>query len=167
MHGMEDVNTQINEIVVMYLSPEKVIRPSTPSDVSVCKGIMSFFSFLFPVVTRHYVKRPFTCWCKACSCVSGRGVGSQSSRTDLLVSGCTCTKQTSWTEDQFTVTTSAGIRNHEKRVSEIVVRELKRAKPDAWGCVHPHEVWSTEEETHMCPGHFWICKFGTVPGTMS
>ena len=29
------------------------------------------------------------------------------------------------------------------------------------------EVWSTEEEAHMCPGHFWICKFGTVPGSMS
>ena len=28
-----------------------------------------------------------------------------------------------------------------------------------------HEVWSTEEETHLCPGHFWICKFGTVPGS--
>ena len=32
-----------------------------------------------------------------------------------------------------TVTASAGMRNHDKRVSEIVVRELKRAKPDAWG----------------------------------
>ncbi len=28
-------------------------------------------------------------------------------------------------EDQFTVTASAGIRNHEKRVAEIVVREQK------------------------------------------
>ncbi len=43
----------------------------------------------------------------------------------------TCTEQTSWTEDQFTVARSGGIRYYEKRVSEIVVRELKRAKPDA------------------------------------
>ena len=34
---MEHVNTQINEIVVMYLSSEKVIRPSAPPDVSVWK----------------------------------------------------------------------------------------------------------------------------------
>ena len=81
--------------------------------------------------------------------------------------GCTRTKQTTWTEDQFTVTVSAGIRNHEKRVAEIVVRELKRAKPDVWGCVQTREVWSTEKEAHMRPGHFWICKFGTVPGNMS
>ena len=123
---MEHVNTPINEIVVMYLSAEKVMRPPAPPDVSVCKGIMSCFSFLFLGVARHYAKRPFSCWCKTCSRVRGRGVGSQSSRSNLLVPGCTRTKQTSWTEDQFTVTASAGIRNREKRVAEIVVRELKR-----------------------------------------
>jgi hypothetical protein len=83
------------------------------------------------------------------------------------VAGCTSAKQTDWAEDQFTVTSSAGIRNHEKRVSDIVVRELKRAKPVAWGCVQAREVWSTEEETNMRSGHFWICKLGTVPGSMS
>ena len=29
------------------------------------------------------------------------------------------------------------------------------------------EVWSTEEEANMRPGHFWICKLGTFPGSMS
>jgi hypothetical protein len=38
---------------------------------------------------------------------------------------------------------TAGIRNREKRVANIVVRELKRAKPGAWGCIQAHEVWST------------------------
>ena len=89
---MEHVNTPINEIVVMYLSAEKFMRPPAPPDVSVCKGIMSCFSFLFLGVVRHYAKRPFICWCKACSRVRGRGVGSQSSRSDLLVPGCTRTK---------------------------------------------------------------------------
>ncbi len=28
-------------------------------------------------------------------------------------------------------------------------------------------MWSTEEEAHLSPGHFWVCKFGTVPGNMS
>jgi hypothetical protein len=52
--------------------------------------------------------------------------------------------QTVWTEDQFTVTSSAGIRNHEKRAADTVVRELKRAKPGAWACIQTREVWSTE-----------------------
>ena len=55
----------------------------------------------------------------------------------IFGAGCTRTKQTAWIEDQFTVTSSAGIRNREKRVADIVVRELKRAKPDVcasvWG----------------------------------
>ena len=75
--------------------------------------------------------------------------------------------QTAWTEDQFTVTSSAGIRNHEKRAADTVVRELKRAKPGAWACTQAREVWSTEEEVNMWPGHVWICKVGTVPGSMS
>jgi hypothetical protein len=64
---MEHVNTHINQVVVMYRSAEQVIRPPAPSDVSVCKGIMSCFSFLFLGLARHYAKRPFSCWCKACS----------------------------------------------------------------------------------------------------
>jgi hypothetical protein len=129
---MEHVDSRINEMVVMYQSDDQVIRPPVPPDVSVCKGIMSCFSFLFLGVSRQYAKRPFSCWCKACSCVRGRGLGSQSSAPDLLVAGCTRSKQTAGTEDLFTVTSSVGIRNREKRVAEIVVRELKRAKPEAW-----------------------------------
>jgi hypothetical protein len=97
----------------------------------------------------------------------GRGLGSQSSDPDLLVSGCTRARQTAWVEDQFTVTSSVGIRNRDKRVADIVVRELKRAKPDVWGWIQAQEVWSTEEESNMWSGHFWICKLGTVPGSMS
>jgi hypothetical protein len=64
---MEQINTQINQVVVMCRSSEQVIRPPAPSDVSVYKDIMSCFSFLFLGVVRHYVKRPFSCWCKTCS----------------------------------------------------------------------------------------------------
>ncbi len=41
------------------------------------------------------------------------------------------------------------MRNHEKRVADIVVRELKRAKPGVWGCIQAREVWSNEEEANM------------------
>ena len=51
---------------------------------------------------------------------------------------------------------SVGIRNREKRVADIVVRQLKRAKPGAWACIQAREVWSTEEEDNMRTGHFWI-----------
>ena len=68
------------------------------------------------------------------------------------VSGCTCTKQTFWTEDQFVVTASSGIRDRDTRVAEIVARELQKAKPGKWGCVQARELWSPKEETHVRPG---------------
>jgi hypothetical protein len=53
------------------------------------------------------------------------------------------------------------------RVAEIVVRELEKDKPDKLGCVQTHDLWSPEEERQVCPGHFWLLKFGKVPGTNS
>ncbi len=65
--------------------------------------------------------------------------------------------QTAWTEDQFTVTSSAGIRNREKRAADTVVRDLKRTKPGAWASIQDREVWSTEEEANMRSGqHFFV-----------
>ena len=72
---------------------------------------------------------------------------------NLVVEGCTRTKQTFWTEDQFVVTASSGIRNRDTRVTEIVSRELQKDKPGKWGCVQDHDLWSSKEETHVCPGH--------------
>ncbi len=84
-----------------------------------------------------------------------------------MVQGCTLTKQTFWTEDEFTVTTASGIRNRDARVAEIVVRELEKAKPDKWGFVETHEIWSPQEERQVCPGHFCLLKFGKVAGSNS
>ena len=84
-----------------------------------------------------------------------------------MMPGCPRTKLTFWTEDQFVVTVSPGIRDRETEVAEIVARELQKAKPGEWECVQARESWSTKEETHMRPGHHWILKFGNVAGSMS
>jgi hypothetical protein len=84
-----------------------------------------------------------------------------------MVQDCTLTKQTFWTEDQFTVTASSGIRDRDVRVAEIVTRELEKTKPDKWGCVQARERWSPQEERQVSPGHFWLLKFGKVPGSNS
>jgi hypothetical protein len=84
-----------------------------------------------------------------------------------MVQGCTRTKQTFWTEDQFVLTASAGIRDRDTRVAEIVTRELQKAKPGKWGCLQARELWSPKEHRQVRPGHFWLLKFAKVPGTMS
>ena len=164
---MEHADMKIQQVVVMYLHDNQISRPPAPPIVSPCKGIMSCFSFMFLGVPRHYARRSFSCWCTACSRVRGRGHGSKSCGPNLMVEGCTRTKQTFWTEDEFTVTASAGIRNRDVRVAEIVVRELAKAKPDKWGCVQARELWSPQEERQVRPGHFWLLKFGKVPGSNS
>lgn len=158
---------KIQQVVVMYLHDNQISRPLAPPVVSPCKGIMSCFSFMFLGVPRHYARRSFSCWCTACSRVRGRGHGSKSCGPNLMVEGCTRTKQTFWTEDEFTVTASSGIRNRDVRVAEIVVRELEKAKPDKWGSVQAHELWAPQEERQVRPGHFWLLKFGKVPGSNS
>ncbi len=47
------------------------------------------------------------------------------------------------------------------------MRELKRTKPAVCGCIQAREVWSSEEEANMWSRHFWICKVGTFPGSMT
>jgi hypothetical protein len=125
------------------------VSPRSPNQPTTCtpyrfsmQGHHVMFSCMFLGVQRHYVRRSFSCWCTACSRVCGRGHGSNSCGSNLMVKGCTCTKQTFSTDEEFTVTASSGIRNRDVRVVEIVVRELEKAKPDKWGCVQAREFWS-------------------------
>jgi hypothetical protein len=62
---------------------------------------------------------------------------------------------------------SSGIRDHDRRVAEIVSRKLEKTKPDKWGYVQVHELWSPKEEAHVRPGQYWLIKFGNVDGNMS
>jgi hypothetical protein len=54
------------------------------------------------------------------------------------------------------------MRDRDKRVAEIVSRELEKVKPGKWGYVQDRELWSPKEEVHVCPGHYWLLKFGKV-----
>ena len=109
-----------------------------------------------------YAMRKYSCWCLACSCVRGRGpaYGTVSRGSYLDVPNCARKKLTVWKEDRFTVTKEAGIEKRKKRVAEMVAKEVTKAKPGAWGCVQARELWSTEEDVHLRPGHHWIFEFG-------
>ena len=126
---------------MLWQAVSRKSRPPAPPIVSPC---MLCFSFMFLGVPSHYVRRSFICWWTVCSRVRGRGHGSNSCGPNLMVEGCTRTKQTFWTEDEFTVTVSSGIRYRDVRVVEIVSREPEKTKPDKWGCVQALELWSPQ-----------------------
>jgi hypothetical protein len=141
------MNMKINQVVVMYLDTNEIVRPVSPPDVSPVKGILSSYSFLFLGTPGHYCMRKYSCWCKACSLVCGRGHDCVSRNKFLDVPGCLCSKLTVWKEEQFTVLPFQGIEQWKKRVAQWVAKVLSLAKPGVWGCVQAQ--WSTEEGTHQ------------------
>jgi hypothetical protein len=78
-----------------------------------------------------------------------------------LVVGVLLTCERTRTEDRRPLHSHIINRDSEsrERVTDIVVRELKRAKPGAWGYIQTHEVWSTEEEDNMWSGHFLLTSW--------
>ena len=87
--------------------------------------------------------RKYSCWCRACSRVRGRGLGngtvSQGAYLDH-VPNCARNKLTVWREDHFTLTKAAGIKQRKKSVAEMIAKKLVKAKPGAWGCVQTREM---------------------------
>ena len=120
----QHVNMKIHKVVVMYLDTGEIVRPPAPPDVSAVKGILSSYSFLFFGTPGHYCMRKYSCWCKACSLVRGRGHGCASRGNLLDVTGCLSSKLTVWKEDQFTVLPGQGIKELERRVAEWIAKEL-------------------------------------------
>ena len=51
------MDMKITQVVVMYLDIEEILRPVSPPVVSVCKGILTSYSFLIFGTPRHYVMR--------------------------------------------------------------------------------------------------------------
>ena len=98
-----------DQVVVMYLDADEIVRPVAPPDVSPVKGILSSYSFLFLGTPGHYCMRKYSCWCKPCSLVRGRGHGCVSRHKFLDVPGCLRSKLTVWKEEQFTVLPFQGI----------------------------------------------------------
>jgi len=41
----------------------------------------------------------------------------------------------------------------------MIAKELAKAKPGAWGCVQTRKMWSTDEQIHLRPDHYWRFEF--------
>ena len=59
---------------------------------------------------------------------------------------------------------ASGIANAKMR-AKALWQELKRLlKAGKFAAVQARELWSTEEQVHMRPGHFWACVLGDADG---
>ncbi len=98
-------------------------------------GAHNAYSFLFFGTPGHYAMRLYSCWCKACALVHGRGHGCVSRGRFLDVPGCLRSKLTVWKEDQFTVLPGQGIKNREARVADWVAKALSLVNTGVRGCL--------------------------------
>lgn len=106
--------------------------------------------------------RQWSCWCPACSRVRGRGphLGTVNEGDCLTVPGCLHQRLTVWNERRLTVARAAGIGNRRSRLEELWVELKNLLGPGKYGCVQVRELWSSEEEVHFRPGHYWMFEFG-------
>ena len=74
----------------MYLDTVEIECPPAPPDVSVVKGIILSYSFLFLGTPGHYYMRKYSCWCKTCSllCGCGNDCVSRGNLLDVSVNDC-------------------------------------------------------------------------------
>jgi len=142
----QHLNMKINQVVVMSLDVNQILRPVSPPDISPFIGIKSSQSFLLLGTPTHCALRADSCWCNSCSRVRGRGYGTvASSWGSLVVLGCTRSTQTLWKEGKFTVV-ATGIKQRKERVAKVLAKELSKMKPDKWGCVQASQLC----HVHMC-----------------
>ena len=67
-------------------------------------------------------------------------------------------------EATITCTQASGIGNAKVRAKALWA-ELKRLlRAGKFAAVQARELWSTEEQVHMRPGHFWACELGDADG---
>ena len=111
-------------VVQGYLDIEEILRPVSPPVVSMCKGILAAYSFLFFGTPRHYAMRKIQLLVPCLFSRTRTRSGKQHCLT-RCISGC-------WREDHFTVTKAAGIEERKKRVAEMIAKELTKAKTGAW-----------------------------------
>jgi hypothetical protein len=96
----DELHNQIQQIEEQ-LQPKRAHTDDDTGDVHEVLAEVDNWDLRDHGVPRHYARRSYSCWCTSCSRVRGRGHGSNSCGPNLMVEGCTRTKQTFWTEDEF------------------------------------------------------------------
>ena len=162
---------KIHEMVVLYIDKDEIVWPvGDPPIFSTFHHISRRYSFLMRGGGRVGGAR-YSCWCPACCKAFETGEGM-----DALLDVVACTRRHlmryehrggarfGYEEACITCTQASGIANAKMR-AKALWQELKRLlKAGKFAAVQARELWSTEEQVHMRPGHFWACVLGDADG---
>ena len=167
----DHAHMKIHEMVVLYIDKDEIIWPAgEPPTYSTFDGISKRYSFLMRGLGRVGGAR-YSCWCPACSLAFETGEGM-----DALLDVADCTRRHlmrykhhsgdrfGYEEATIRCTQATGIANAAARAKALwqLLKVVLRA--GKFAAVQARELWSTEEQVHMHPGHFWACQLGDANG---
>jgi len=156
----------INEMVVLWISKSKMDAehfPAVEPSYSTLAGISKLYSLrMLPGVGRVSAQRCI-CWCAECFA----GLAEHKGRADLLdVPRCARRALTIPGVHQITCDAASGVANARMRQRELWEKKLKpKLKAGLYAAVQARAAWSTDEESHYRPGHFWVFELGEENGS--
>ena len=156
----------IKEITIIYTDHTLISeRPAVEKDFEQLSGKMTAFSFLM-LAREQIARRERSCWCAA-ACMRAYGRDSAPMRLgaegELHCRECESGQHFGgaaipWREQSMKMLSTTGVANRRREAQGQGKELAKRLKPGEFFAVQARELWSTAEEQHVRPGHFWVAQ---------
>ena len=156
----------IKRINVLYSDHAEISeRPVVEKDFEALTGKMTSFSFLM-LAHEQIARRERSCWCAA-ACMHAHERDSSpmrlASEGELHCSSCESGQHFGgaaypWREQSMKMLSTSGVANRRKEAQETGKTLARKLKPGEFFAVQARERWSTAEEQHLRPGHFWVAQ---------
>ena len=128
-------------------------------------GKMSSFSFLM-LAHEQIARRERSCWCSA-ACMRAHERDSAPFRLgaegELHCRECESGQHFGgaaypWREQSMKMLSTSGVANRRKEAQASGMALARKLNPGEFFAVQARERWSTAEEQHLRPGHFWVAQ---------
>lgn len=156
----------INEMVVYYAPHEEIHRPRADHTYDSLEGSMSTYSYLM-LAKNQIARRGRTCWCEGCFRARGR-TNMRSAGATLICDDCSHVDKPEWVQQTVRDlgTGLAGRRKEAQEVGKKLAKALKSPSAcnpnEGFMAIQAREQWSTSEDIHYRPGHYWLAQAPSI-----
>ena len=163
----------IHEIVVTYSDHKEITeRGPVEHEFSPLTGKMSSFSYLM-LARDQIARRDRSCWCEGCFHQLGRATLRSGGNETLVCDECKTNtkeallgvkeqKRTSTWHEQAIKDLGTGLAGRRVESQNMGHKLAPQLKPFGFLSIQARERWSTKEDIHMRPGHYWLAQMGDV-----
>ena len=168
------VDKAIHEIVVTYSNHNEITeRGVVDHEFSPLTGKMSSYSYL--MLARDQIgRRERSCSCEGCFHQLGRATLRAAGDQTLVCDECETNrheaflgiaegKRTSTWHEQEVKDLGTGLAGRRVEAQAQGHKFATMLKPHGFMSIQARERWSTTEEVHVRPGHFWVAQVRPAP----